>query len=308
MAAAVSEKVGSYLSSLSPTQVAQILYEKGLGEYGESVISNGIDGSYLEALATSKSVKASILSSCGDNLSRSLLAKSVREFLTASGESKLREKFSEQCTENGGEIIFEGQPGDINSPMWETMYHVSQSPTGSKGVMFVKTKAGGFVLKAGGEESVREVFSEHLAAYLGIPIAKQRIALGTEAKVIVSKISELIGAEDMTSVCDIQMKLWSWRQKPFLSIIELVKNAESLKGMSSTRAQLKLDPSTELGFKRLPQLYGKRQFENVQFGYKTPQVDRSSHRLPSIRLLATIYLQEICRSCPILLFRILGKH
>ena len=99
MASVVTEKAGSYLSSLSVTQVASILNDKHLGEYAEGVISQGVDGAYLETMTTSKKVKNSNLKSCGDSLSRSLLAKYVREFLTEAGESKLKEKFSGVSTE-----------------------------------------------------------------------------------------------------------------------------------------------------------------------------------------------------------------
>jgi hypothetical protein len=253
MASIVTEKAGSYLSSLSVTQVASILNDKHLGEYAEGVISQGVDGAYLETLTTSKKVKNSNLKSCGDSLSRSLLAKYVREFLTEAGESKLKEKFSGVSTETE-EIIFEGIPGDLNLPVWETLYSVAQSPTGSKGVLFAKTKSGSFVLKAGDGEPVGEVFAEQLAVHLGIPVAKQRIATTAETRLIFSNLSELVQADNYDFVCDVQMKLWSWRQKKFISIIELVQNAESLKGMARKKAEMKLHPGTDMGAKRLHQL------------------------------------------------------
>ena len=78
-----------------------------------------MDGATLSTLTASMLVKKSAYNKVGDGLSRSLLAKEIRNALTPTGETKLKAIFFEGAEEQEARLL--KPPGDIYSPDWETM-------------------------------------------------------------------------------------------------------------------------------------------------------------------------------------------
>jgi|EP00505_MAST-04D_sp_SCG-Rhode-Island_P001394 hypothetical protein len=255
---AIASSQPSLLATLSPEQVATFLQARGLEVYANSGIA--MDGATLSVLTTSMLVKKSVYNKVGDGLSRSLLAKEIRNALTPTGETKLKAMFFKDTEEQQPGFVLK-PPGDIYNPDWRTITDAICSDDGVSGVIFVNTETGGYVIKAS-DTPVREACGSRLAEFLKIPTAKCRVVPNSERIKIIRGLSTICGSVDHSVAFDcstdamkaVQMKLWTTFKREFMTLIELVPSAELLFGMPPERAQSQLTAETEGGRKRLTQL------------------------------------------------------
>ena len=237
-----------------------------------------IDGKYLSKLTTSKLVKKSPeLGKVGDAVERSLLAKEIRQLLTATGEEKiltLRRSSSFEAPS-----IFKPMPsGDMvtSNIKWENLVEAAVSNDGATGVIFINTSDGyGYVIKAPNNPE-REIFATNLAMEFDILCAKQRILSKKESVAVKRSLSQyceetrskLMNNDLLTDekgqiiktdhvddkIMAVFWYLYNLNKTDYVTIIELVNDAEFLCGMDTKTAKYHLDSNTEHGVKNLQQI------------------------------------------------------
>lgn len=139
-------------------------------------------------------------------------------------------------------------PGPLSVPLWETAFAAEASDDGSTGVIFVATKAGGYVVKASSQPA-EQYFANLVLNHIGVPVPSSRVVCHVDAEWSAIKLAIRNGAQrvkergDTTGADRVRMRLRGPLDRPQLHIMELIPDAKQLEG--NANAGTLLDPASD---------------------------------------------------------------
>lgn len=137
-------------------------------------------------------------------------------------------------------------PGPLGDPLWETAFAAEASADGSTGVIFIATKAGGYVVKASSQPA-EQYFANLVLNHLGVPVPSSRVICHVDAEWSAVKAAIRSGAQrvrergDASGADRVRMRLRGPLDRPQLLIMELIADAKQLEG--NAHAATLLDPT-----------------------------------------------------------------